>query len=269
MATKTVFASTLPPLGFNGIELSSGAHSRREQGVCAMEAAAWLAGEKHTDSPTCVCPVIAAFVRSWNDALPDADRNRLLKPLIPRLLNTRSTKKVEERRGWLAMDWLIREFAPEWLALVHDLAPHAAALRELPEIANGEAVAVAKPKLSAADSAVYSAARCAVYSAADSAVYSAAYSAVYSAARCAVYSAARCAVYSAADSAVDSAARCAADSAAYSAAYSAADSAADSAAYSAADSAADSAAYSVLAPATAKCQASALQLVERMLGVTA
>jgi hypothetical protein len=175
---STVYQQALPPLGFHGISLKPGAHGRREDGVCAMEAVAWLANEPHSDSPMCACPVIAAFVRSWNDSLPDVDRDRLLKPILPRLLNTRSTKAVEERRGWLAMDWLIREFAPEWLALVPDLAPHAAALRELPEIADAASAVVAHPKISAADSAASSAADSAADSAASSAASSAADSAL-------------------------------------------------------------------------------------------
>ncbi len=49
-----------------------------------MEAAAFIAGEPWSDHPACVCPVIAAFMRSWNDGLSDKDRNRLLLPLIPK-----------------------------------------------------------------------------------------------------------------------------------------------------------------------------------------
>ncbi len=158
-ATKDIYRCQLPPLGFFGIDLKKGAHDDRMRGVCAMEAAAWLAGEPHSDSPQCACPVVAAFVRSWNDALQtDEERNRLLKPLIPRLVGSRSTKAVEERRGWLAIDWLIRTFAPEWLSLVHDLSPHAEALRNLPEIVNGESVTLAEPLVSAAGSAARSAA---------------------------------------------------------------------------------------------------------------
>ena len=58
--------------------LKSGAHASPSEGLCVMEAAAWLAGEAHTDHPACVSVVIAAFCRSWNDALPtDADRDEL------------------------------------------------------------------------------------------------------------------------------------------------------------------------------------------------
>lgn len=63
--------------------LARGAHGGFEEGVCAVEAAAWLAGEPHTDHPACVSPVIGAFMRSWNDSLGDDDRNHLLKSLVP------------------------------------------------------------------------------------------------------------------------------------------------------------------------------------------
>ena len=125
---STVYEDKLPPLGFFGIDLRKGSHQGREDGVCAMEAVAWLAGEPHSDQPQCACPVIAAFVISWNDSLPtDEDRNRILKPFIPKLVGSRITAKVEERRSYLALDWLIRVHAPAWLDLRDALKPHAAA----------------------------------------------------------------------------------------------------------------------------------------------
>ena len=103
--------------------------------LCVMEAVAYVAGEPWSDHPTCACPVIAAFLRAWNDGLPsDADRVRLLSPMIPRLVGTKSTPAVEERRAYLALDWLIRVYTPTWLDTVPALATHAAALRALPEI---------------------------------------------------------------------------------------------------------------------------------------
>lgn len=59
--------------------------------------------------------VIAAFLRSWNDTLGDDDRNRLLKPLIPRLVGTAAGPEVEDRRVWMSLDWLVREYTPAWL----------------------------------------------------------------------------------------------------------------------------------------------------------
>src|SRR4051794_1834662 len=102
------FPKTLPLLGLDGIVLLKGSHKSRDQGVCAMEAAAWIAGEKHSDSPGCVCPVIGAFMRSWNDTIDnDEERNRVLKPLVPLTIGTKSTKAIEEKRSNLAYDWFL------------------------------------------------------------------------------------------------------------------------------------------------------------------
>ena len=103
--------------------------------MCVMEAVAYVAGEPWSDAPACACPVISAFMRAWNDGLPtDADRVRLLSPLIPRLVGSKSTPAVEERRSYLAFDWLIRVYTPTMLDLVPKLASHSTALRALPEI---------------------------------------------------------------------------------------------------------------------------------------
>jgi hypothetical protein len=58
--------------------LGSGSHNHFGEGMCAMEAASYIAGEPWSDHPECVCPVIAAFLRNWNDSLPKSDRERLI-----------------------------------------------------------------------------------------------------------------------------------------------------------------------------------------------
>jgi len=50
------------PFDLDAITLASGAHDRRTDGVCVMEAVAWWAGEDHSDRPECASPVIAALV---------------------------------------------------------------------------------------------------------------------------------------------------------------------------------------------------------------
>ena len=98
------------------ITLKSGSHATREEGVCAMEAVAWLAGEPHSDAPECASPVIAAFLRSWNDNLPtDEDRQRLLRPLVPLVIGTRADNATELWRSYMALDWLVRVHTPAWL----------------------------------------------------------------------------------------------------------------------------------------------------------
>jgi len=95
--------------------LRRGAHPTRDDGMCAMEMVAWLAGEPHGDEPGCTCPVLAAFVRASNDALSDAARTRLLRPLVPLLVNTRSSAAREAARGLLVVDMLVRQLVPTWL----------------------------------------------------------------------------------------------------------------------------------------------------------
>ena len=96
------------------IELKYGAHRNREKGLCAMEAVAWLAGEPHSDSPQCTCPVIAAFVRRLNDRLAtDEERTALLRPLLPILIGTRAdSREVMQHRAYLAADWAMRTSVP-------------------------------------------------------------------------------------------------------------------------------------------------------------
>jgi len=86
--------------------------------MCAMEMVAWLAGESHSDEPRCACPVIAAFVRAFNDALPsDSARGRYLRPWVPRMVNSRSGQAHEQARGWLGVDAVARALVP--MALAH------------------------------------------------------------------------------------------------------------------------------------------------------
>lgn len=113
--------------------LASGGHSPTDGEYCAMEAVAYIAGEPWSDSPACACPVIAAFMRGWNDGLPDDERDALLRPLIPRLVGTRSTAAIEHCRSLMAADWLVREHTPAWLRLAR-LTKQADALASLPEI---------------------------------------------------------------------------------------------------------------------------------------
>ena len=66
--------------GVDSITLLHGTHDKRKEGVCAMEAVAWMAGEKHTDHPACVSTILVAFLRRWNDDLDDEGRYRMELP---------------------------------------------------------------------------------------------------------------------------------------------------------------------------------------------
>jgi hypothetical protein len=227
---------------FEHWSLKSGAHSP-DSTFCVMEAVAFVAGEKWSDSPECACPVISAFLRSWNDALPsDAERDRLLKPLIPMLVNTRK-KSLELKRSLMAADWLIRVHTPAWLRLA-GLVKQAESLEQLPEITamkqfpsiRGPIEAVRQDADAAGD-----------------------------AARAASWAAAR----AAAEDAAGAAARAAAGAASWAAARAAARDAAGAAARAAAGDAARAASWAAagkkLAPTVAELQKSALSLVKRMI----
>jgi hypothetical protein len=113
--------------------LSAGEHERLEDGACLLEAVSSVAGEPWSDHPVCVCPVLSTLLRSWNDNLPDSERDTLLRPLIPRLIGTRGSQALEQRRAIMAADWLVRFHTPAWLRLA-GLTVHAEALASLPEI---------------------------------------------------------------------------------------------------------------------------------------
>src|SRR5438045_4740109 len=123
--------TTAEKIEFESLRLAHGSHGSPSEGLCVMEAVAYFAGREHTDAPPCVSPVIAAFARAWNDGLDDKSR-QMLKPYIFRMMNTATTAEDEERRAWLATDWLARVFAPAWLDLA-GLGSHAKSLRDLPE----------------------------------------------------------------------------------------------------------------------------------------
>ncbi len=122
--------------------LRRGAHATRNDGMCAMEMVAWLAGEPHSDEPGCACPVIAAFVRACNDSLHDEGRNRYLRPLVPQLVNTRGSAATERARGLLVIDALVRHLVPAWLRR-HRRHEEAGLLAGLPPVHDTENLRIA------------------------------------------------------------------------------------------------------------------------------
>ena len=221
------------------LTLGSGAHRDATPGQwCLMEATAYLAGEPWSDHPACVSPVLSVYGRGLNDAWDDVQRQKLI-PFIPRLLGTADDGQ-DEARSYLALDWLLRTYAPAWLDLAGHMA-EAAALREHRRIVDMAAVRSIEPAAQAAQAARSAAESAAAWSSAESA----------------------------ASSAASSAARSAAGPAAGRAAGSAAESAAWSAAWLAAWRAAWSAASSALTPTVEALQASALDLLDAMIDPSA
>ena len=93
--------------------LGYGTHATPEDGRCAMEWVSYLAGEPHSDEPACVSRVLRAFCITLNDSLEDAPRQRL-RPYLARTIGT-ADDGLDETRSWMALDWLIRTYAPAWL----------------------------------------------------------------------------------------------------------------------------------------------------------
>jgi hypothetical protein len=256
--------SAIPPLGH-------GSHDSIVDGCCIMEAVAFVAREPWSDNPACACPVISAFLRSWNDALPDEERDTLLRPLILRLVGTRSDAATERRRSLMAADWLVREYTPTWLRLA-GLGAQADAVAGLPQITNMGQCPSLMPVLAAVRSdasAAWDAARDAAWDAARDAAGAAAgaagWDAAWAAARDAAWDAAGAAAWAAAGDAAGAAAWAAAGDAARAAAWNAAGDAAGAAGWDAAWAAA----WDALKPTRAALQQSALALVNRMIGAVA
>ena len=101
---------TVRAIDLEAVTLTVGAHKPDSQ-FCIMELTAYLANEPWSDHPDCASPVIAAFLRSWNDALDDATRQRL-KPYAALVIGTNTGLADEDKRAWLMIDWLVRVQAP-------------------------------------------------------------------------------------------------------------------------------------------------------------
>lgn len=101
------------PLEVDSIHLDRGAHESPEEGLCLLEAVAYIAGQAHTDHPPCVSRLLGSFGRALNDELPDDKRQRLVS-LVTLLPGTAGDGHDPERR-LLAVNWLIHTCAPAWL----------------------------------------------------------------------------------------------------------------------------------------------------------
>ncbi len=174
--------------------LKNGSHQPCDGEMCVMEAVAYVAGEPWSDAPQCACPVITAFLVSWNDSLPtDEARDALLKPLIPLIVGTRSTPEVERKRSYMALDWMIRVYTPKFLDLIPSLAGHATTLRDMEVIADmaGATAAGVKVHLANTDAAAAAAAAgAATWDVAAAAAGAVAWAAVWAAAGDAAWAAA-------------------------------------------------------------------------------
>jgi len=99
------------PASHQTIRLSAGRHRGPEDGACVMELASMLAGEQFGDHPHSVCPVIAGFLRSYNDHV-DAERRQDLYRYAAAVVGTRSDPATERARARLCRRWARDHFDP-------------------------------------------------------------------------------------------------------------------------------------------------------------
>jgi hypothetical protein len=72
-----------------------------------MELASMLAGERFTDHPRSVCPVIGSLLRSYNDAIDD-ERRQDLYPVAAAVVDTASSSEVRRERAQHLTEWIAR-----------------------------------------------------------------------------------------------------------------------------------------------------------------
>jgi hypothetical protein len=240
--------------------LAYGTHATPEDGRCAMEWVSYLAGEAHSDEPTCVSPVLRAFCTTLNDSLEDAPRQRL-RAYLARTIGT-ARDGLDEARSWMALDWLIRTYAPTWLteAGLTESTRRLAALPPVVDVPDLEtaliALGLARAETRAAWSAALGAARAAAW---------APWAAGRAAAREAAWSSAGAAAWAAARVAVGDIAGDRARATAREIAGDAAATATREARAGAGRAAARDAARAALAPILEELQQSAFALLDRML----
>jgi hypothetical protein len=86
------------------VRLAQGKHRDPDHGACVMELASMLAGEPFSDRPRCVDPVIAGFMRTYNDGIDDRRRQDLY-PLAAEVVGTRSVSSVQAERARMCLRW--------------------------------------------------------------------------------------------------------------------------------------------------------------------
>ena len=87
------------------VTLARGKHTSPRAGACVMELASMLAGEPFTDRPAAVCPVVAAYLRAYNDAVDDRRRQDLYG-YAAAAVGTRAPADVTRRRAQRCLDEL-------------------------------------------------------------------------------------------------------------------------------------------------------------------
>lgn len=80
-----------------------------------------LASEPFSDHPRAVCPVVGAFLRAYNDGLPD-DRRQDLYEYAAKVVGSASSRRIRRARAKRCLTWFSEEIPgarkPSWPALL-------------------------------------------------------------------------------------------------------------------------------------------------------
>jgi hypothetical protein len=101
---------------FQTVRLARGRHAAPEQGVCTVELASMLAGDRFSDSPRTACAAVAAFVRGYNDAIDDGRRQDLFA-IAALLVGSSSSQEATHARMWRLITYA-RDLRPRRLGLL-------------------------------------------------------------------------------------------------------------------------------------------------------
>jgi hypothetical protein len=86
------------------VQLRHGRHPSPARGACVVELASLLAGERFSDHPQSVCAVLAGFLRSYNDLMPEGQLDDLYS-CAAMVVGTASSASVRRRRARRLLEW--------------------------------------------------------------------------------------------------------------------------------------------------------------------
>ncbi|HZO79295.1 MAG TPA: hypothetical protein VFB39_14735 [Solirubrobacteraceae bacterium] len=109
---------------FQTIRLSRGTHKSPEEGACVMELASMLADEPFSDHPKSVCPLIAAFLRDYNDSVPGDHRQDLYR-YAAAVVGTRGPMSVRRARAAHLSAWTLEMRRRRYAAFMPNLVARA------------------------------------------------------------------------------------------------------------------------------------------------
>jgi hypothetical protein len=89
---------------YQTVKLARGRHITPDAGVCVMELSSMLAGEPFSDRPRSVSPVIAGFLRAYNDLIDDRRRQDLFACAAD-VIGTAGPRAIEEARAVRLQSW--------------------------------------------------------------------------------------------------------------------------------------------------------------------